>query len=1036
MKSRVFNPYILIATVLAVSLLFGIGFYRLEIDTDIIDDLPEEPVIQDALHVFKNHEIQDQLVIDVSIDKEDVSRLVDYARRLEDELRASGLFRTVGLRDFGKSMPALATSITRNLPVLFTEKELDEQVRPLIEADAIRKRLDVLHRELANLDGIGQTEFIENDPLGLNRLVMARLGSLAPSQNAYIYRDRLISSDSRHLLVIATPISSGTDTLFSRKIVELLDDVAKVLGEEASRRADRIILAPVGAYRVALDNELIARKDVKKAILFATAGIALLLLLAFPRPYIGLLSLLPSIAGTMTAFFVFSLMHKSISIMVLGFGGAVISMTIDHVIAYLLFLDRPQWTLGKEASHEVRSIGLLALLTTMGAFAALSFSGFPILKQLGQFTFLGMGLSFLFVHFVFPLILPAMPPSRPRTIPLQKAVNRLARFGRPGLGLAVCLAVAMLFFAKPVFNVNLSSMNTVSKETAAAEKLVADVWGNVLNKVFLMVQGDSVAELQDKGDRFLKTLDPEMSSGALTSGFVPSMLFPGESRRAANLSAWREFWNSARVSALKQGMEKASVEAGFAPTAFEPFYRILEPSWHPEGELKIPEELYGFLGIKKSPDRSSWVQVMTFTTGSSFDSEHFYSAHSALGSIFDPALFSKRLGHLLFSTFLKMLAIIGAGVIVLVLLFFADLRLTLVALLPVVFSFICTLGTLNLLGHPLDISTLMLSIVAIGMGIDYSLFFVRSYQRYGDPSHPSFGLMRMAVFMSAATTIVGFFVLCFAEHSLLKSAGLTSTLAIGYALIGAFLILPSVMEHLLQDREKSGSKGGSPAEKVLWRYRNMEAYPRLFARFKLLLDPMFKELPALLNPCPNKVRTIIDIGSGYGVPACWFLERFPESSVYGIDPDPERVVSATKAVGKRGLIVCGRAPEMPDTPVPADMATMLDMMHYLDDEGLRLTLERLQSSLRPGGVVLIRTVLRPERKFPWTWWLEDLKLKAHRIPAYYRSLDEIRKKIVEAGFVIEHTSMSGPGGELIWFVLKTKEGQQNVKAMTRSSSES
>jgi len=356
-------------------------------------------------------------------------------------------------------------------------------------------------------------------------------------------------------------------------------------------------------------------------------------------------------------------------------------------------------------------------------------------------------------------------------------------------------------------------------------------------------------------------------------------------------------------------------------------------------------------------------------------------------------------------------------VIVLVLLFFVDLRLTITSLLPVIFSFICTLGTLKLVGQPLDISTLMLSIVAIGMGIDYSLYFVRSYQRYGDPSHPSFGLIRMTVFMAGATTFIGFCVLCFAEHSLLRSLGLTSTLAIGYALLGAFVILPPLMEWILRDQESSLPGTGDPGKRVLGRYRHMESYPRLFARFKMLLDPMFRELPALLRFCPKGVQTVIDIGSGYGVPACWLLERFPGSKVYGIEPDPDRVSVASRALGRRGVIDCGGAPDMPRAPAPADMATMLDMVHYLDDEALRLTLERLSGSLRPGGVVFIRAALTPERKFPWAWWLERLTLKVRGIPAYYRSVNEIRMKLMEAKFTVEHTAMSGSDRDLIWFIL-------------------
>ena len=164
----------------------------------------------------------------------------------------------------------------------------------------------------------------------------------------------------------------------------------------------------------------------------------------------------------MTAFFVFSLIHDSISLMVLGFGGAIISISVDHGIAYLMFLDRPYKTYGKEASQEVRAVGLVAALTTIGAFAALNFSGFPILEQLGQFTALGISFSFIFVHTVFPVIFPEMPAARSRRMPLQNLVNKLAGAGKKGALAALIFAVVMLFFAKPDFNVSLSSMNTVS----------------------------------------------------------------------------------------------------------------------------------------------------------------------------------------------------------------------------------------------------------------------------------------------------------------------------------------------------------------------------------------------------------------------------------------------------------------------------------------------------------------------------------------------------------------------------------------------
>ena len=205
----------------------------------------------------------------------------------------------------------------------------------------------------------------------------------------------------------------------------------------------------------------------------------------------------------------------------------------------------------------------------------------------------------------------------------------------------------------------------------------------------------------------------------------------------------------------------------------------------------------------------------------------FYERYKSSGKTFDPSFFSLRMGNLLFSTFVKILFIVGLSVIVLLFLFFLDLKLTFIALLPVLFALVSTLGTLKLIGHPIDIPGLMLSIVVIGMGIDYSIFLVRSYQRYGDDSHPSFGLIRMAVFMASASTIIGFGALCFAEHSLLRSAGLTSLLGISYALIGTLLILPPLLKYLFQTRENDISTPAKERDRVLRRYKKMEPYPRL-----------------------------------------------------------------------------------------------------------------------------------------------------------------------------------------------------------------
>ena len=119
---------------------------------------------------------------------------------------------------------------------------------------------------------------------------------------------------------------------------------------------------------------------------------------------------------------------------------------------------------------------------------------------------------------------------------------------------------------------------------------------------------------------------------------------------------------------------------------------------------------------------------------------------------------------------------------------FLSIRLTGLTLLPPLFAFICTLGSLRLLGRPLDIPALMLSIIILGMGVDYAIYMVRGCQWYGSIDHPDHILVRSTVFLAGSSTLIGFGVLCGAEHSLLRSVGIVSLLGIFYSLAGSFLL--------------------------------------------------------------------------------------------------------------------------------------------------------------------------------------------------------------------------------------------------------
>ncbi len=1012
------NHRLLLIVSLLVSALAGIGLLRLDFDTDVVRSLPSgDKVIADGLEIFAHHPIHDQIAVDVMLDVDDQDTLVEAGTLLEKKMQDSGLFAQVGSAEFGELIPDMALYAARNLPLLFSGEELDQMVAPLLTTEKIKTRIQKLYQDLNSMEGIGQAEFIGLDPLGLKDLVLARLAPLAPSLNTRFFRGALLSADGQHLLVTARPLATGTDTDSARKIAGLIAESSRILNEKYNPSGRRITLTPVGAFRAALDNERIIRHDVQLALVLATVGVGLLLLVLFSRPLLGLLSLVPALAGTGAALFAYSLFHSSISVMVLGFGGAIISITVDHGIAYLLFLDRSHETKGRDASAEVRAIGLMAVVTTIGAFVILSCSGFPIFTELGQFTALGIFFSFLFIHSIFPRIFPTMPPGRDRALPLRGLVNSLYNTGTPGFVAAVLLAVGLLFFARPQFAVSLESMNTVTEETMAADALFSRVWGSIGERITLMKKGGGITEIERENDKLLAKIEQDIDQDVLRAAFVPSMIFPGRERGAQNLQAWQNFWRDGRSKRIEQALSKAGAEFGFTADAFAGFFSLLDPgyaaSFHP-----IPEKYYNLLGILHNGKESGLLQFVTLLPGKKYDGADFQQSYGKDASIFEASFFTRRLADILFSSFTTMLVIVAVSMALLLYFFYLNLRLTLLTLLPAAFAYICTLGTLRLLHHPLDIPSLMLSIVILGMGIDYAIFCVRAHQRYRDVSHPSYVLVRVAVFMSGASTLIGFGVLCFAEHSVLKSVGITSLLGIGYSLLGTFLLLPPLLDRYVAGENKRSSMQLDNRDitcRIRHRFRMLEAYPRMFVRFKLQFDPMFKELPRMLAHRKH-VATMLDIGCGYGVPACWCLEYFTQARIYGIDPDPERVRVAAIGTGERGRITVGWAPDLPVVDRPIDVVLLLDMLHHLDDATVSTLLKKSYMALDHQGILVTRFVIMPSGRPSWSWHLEDRRIKIAGRNPWYRAGEKIAQMLQEAGFMISIHEVSEGNPELVWIV--------------------
>ncbi|MCL4558053.1 MAG: methyltransferase domain-containing protein [Deltaproteobacteria bacterium] len=1014
-----------VVVVLVLAGLYMAGAHNLTIETDIAAGMPRhDPVINDARYIITHYPAFDRVVIDVGLTAgyPDDGLLVSAATSMERGLNASGIFKEVGLESSEDAMPLLVSRVASSLPWLFSGKELRTYVLPLLGNASVRSIMEHNMDALQGLGGVGQTGLIARDPLELRNLVLARMASLLPVHDVRIRDGFIMSRDRKHILIVAEPRQSTTDSAFAFKVHALMNRLISEVDRRLGKARGEISITPMGSYRAAIDNETIARRDTMRALLLSTLGIALLLLISFPRWYIGIMALVPALAGTALALFVMSLLRQDISILAIGFGGAIVSINVDYGIAYLLFLDQVQTTSGTYASRQSFWVGLGASFTTIGSFLALSFSGFPILAEVGQFTAMGTLFSFAFVHTVFPLVFRRVSPARRESImPMERMTTRLAlSSGWTAFAVVGAFGLAMAFLARPAVKADVEAMNTESASTRRAEDTIKRTWGDILSDTtYIMIQGRSVEALQSRADSLEAFLESGEASGTVRTGFSPSSLFPGEALAQKNESAWKAFWTQARTRSLQHSISRASARMGFSRNAFEPFFASLGAPGQPNTAL--PPELYGMLGISRNWNSNEWMMVSPVRPGPAYDPGLFYKALSAagIGRMLDVRWFTHRLSNLLFSMFVKMGVLCGAGLVVVLLFYFMDATLVVLALLPVAFALVSTFATYHLLHRPLDIPSLLLVVVVFGMGSDYSIYFIGAYQRYFDEHDPGMRPIRTAVFLNAGSTITGLGVLAFSGHAMLRSAGFSMVLGLSYALLGTVTLLPPLLRLVYSPTGYKGmirGAAGPPRREagVMTSYRHMETYVRMFVRFKLLLDPMFPRLAEFIGPRDK----VMDVGCGYGVPAVWLMHRYPGVSCFGVEPDYDRVRVARRAWGSRGSVIQGKAPDFALPVEHYDAVLMLDVIHYLSDEELVQALASVSSCLRSGGTIVIRATVPSSKRVPWERWLEQARLVLRRQKYYFRDAEHVHEIIAKAGLTMTYTGECAPGREEIWFVCK------------------
>ncbi len=725
---------------------------------------------------------------------------------------------------------------------------------PEVFAQSTLKKLKALHQELQeklpHLDDItslinardtrgAEGELIVEDLLQHWPEDAATLAAIkARAMSNPLYRDLLLTSDGTiTAIVVKTDAYSSIGLDSSDDVLAGFEEEAPATTVETQQRQfltdaenseivnmangilakyqdDDFQIRMAGAPPI---SDVLKRKmqeNMRRFVAMSLIAISLLLFLLFRRisgvvlPLLVVILTLLSTLGIMALSGVaFTLITQILPsfLLAVGVGAAV------HVLS--IFFNHLQHHENKEQAiaHALGHSGLAITMTSLTTAAGLlSFAGSDVapIGDLGVFAAVGIMVSLLATIVLIPALLAILPIKAKRTPSAQRRhalmdgvmtgfTNVSTRHSRMVLlGSALILLLALGGLSQVTFSHKPFEWLSTSVPVRQATDFVNETMG-----------GASAMEIVIDTGRVNGLYEPAVMAALAQLGDEISTMDHGEIRVGKTLS----------LADILKEIHKALNEnnPAFYTT---PDDRELIAQEFLLFENSGSDDLEDFVDSQFSKARFTikmpWADAILYED---FMSELEQKFRNHLGNEVDiaitgmNALLSRTMSAAIYS--MAQSYLIAAGVItVMMILLLGNIRIGLLSMIPNLLPIILTLGMMGWLGMPLDLFTILIGSIAIGLAVDDTIHFMHNYRRYhlqtGDvyqSVHKTLLSSGRAMLITSIVLASGFFLYMFSTMSNLFNFGLLTGFTILMALLADFLLAPALMaqlhrSHLLADK--------------------------------------------------------------------------------------------------------------------------------------------------------------------------------------------------------------------------------------------
>jgi predicted exporter len=574
------------------------------------------------------------------------------------------------------------------------------------------------------------------------------------------------SADGKAVIVLTETMAKGNDIDALRQTIAS----AKASAEKAladwpnTETLPNIEFAGASFFNVQAHDAI--TRDAERLSFIAIALVAAILWWTLRSPLFIFLAMIPVVTGALAGFAAIGLAYGSIHGITIAFGVTLIGEAVDYAI--YTFVQRDD-----QGRHDTKFWGQIALavITSLIGFAAMFFSEFQGLKQLGLFSMVGLIIAAATTRWLLPSLMPKVSASSASSSQLlsrvTSATKALQKFRWPLLITSGLIAFTLTAKHQNLWQDSLDSLSTSSSAQIKRDEEYRQTAGVPNLRAFVAVNGNTTDLALTRAQAVSELLQTLVNEKLLQGYDTPSTFIPSTALQKKRQDTLPSQEN------LTQALAQATATGNFSAAAFQQFLSDVQKA--KTGPLID-------LNFYKGSILGHWLNAQLVTTGNTVNALILLQGTPSLATI------NARLkqANMEYASVIDLTgdveelvaqyrqqamtaALAGAACIMGVLML--QLRRKR-AVASVIATLICTVlittGIVLLIEGYLTIFNLVALLLVAGVASNYTLFFSTLSSNEKERQRAS-----LSVIIAASCTFLGFVMLATSSTPVLAMIGLT-----------------------------------------------------------------------------------------------------------------------------------------------------------------------------------------------------------------------------------------------------------------------